>query len=289
MMDNIDPIMANNIDKAAKELEMLTNDVKDAAEHIDKTVIAQTLDDNPLVNIGGVLALSNLDVQQTIMNLLDIKVTKKEARILEELIHHNSLDPTTFIELLADYYYLTQETDINLVNYARALLFVGYIDSGYDDVEAYCNCFFDSELVKKNSNYKSDSDKKYLVLKRAVDTVKRRHIVRLLMDATMLPMHILFMSERYKAIGVLAEEMQSAPYSKDRIMAADKLLTHTKIPDNAVTVNTNIDASTTNVEVDFQQNILQQLSEAAKRQKEMFDKGIPLDKVQTLGVKVVDE
>ena len=46
-----------------------------------------------------------------------------------------------------------------------------------------------------------------------------------------MPLHLIFGGSRFKAVAVLAHEMENADYAKDRINAADKLLTHVKPPE----------------------------------------------------------
>ena len=59
----------------------------------------------------------------------------------------------------------------------------------------------------------------------------RTQLVQRVLGIVQVPMSLLFMSERYRAVGVLADKMVNAQYDKDQIAAADKLLQHTAPPE----------------------------------------------------------
>jgi len=87
-----------------------------------------------------------------------------------------------------------------------------------------------------------------------------------------------FIKEKLEAIEVLVKEMNNVKAgSKNRIDAADKLLTHLKTPENEETTNS-LD--------EYQASIEKALRQMAKVQKERLESGHDIDSVQE--IKVID-
>ena len=95
----------------------------------------------------------------------------------------------------------------------------------------------------------------------------------------------MFQGERYRAVEVLANEMRTAAYSKDRIAAADKLLTHVKPPDNLqveLAIGPNKEA------IDLSAQLSKQLAESVALQRSLLERGVDLKEATKLGIKLND-
>jgi hypothetical protein len=91
----------------------------------------------------------------------------------------------------------------------------------------------------------------------------------------------MFQAERYKAVAVLAREMQSAPYSKDRITAAKELLAAVKPPEN---IQIELGVGPNREARDLQMELNTQLAKIAANQKALLEAGMDIREVQKTGI-----
>jgi hypothetical protein len=84
---------------------------------------------------------------------------------------------------------------------------------------------------------------------------------------------------RFDAAHVLIDEMYSAKLSKDRIAAADKLLVHTKQPENI-----KLELGVTTNSEDLQTKLYEQMATMVLQQKRMLDAGMDITQVQKTGI-----
>ena len=91
----------------------------------------------------------------------------------------------------------------------------------------------------------------------------------------------MFQGARYRAVAVLAREMTDAEYSKDRIAAADKLLTHVKPPENQ---KIELDIGMTSEAKSITASLMDQLAVMATQQRRLLEAGADIRSVQKLGI-----
>jgi hypothetical protein len=116
--------------------------------------------------------------------------------------------------------------------YLNAIRFCAYMstnDSNY--TEAYKKVFSNRDFVQQRINLPTN-DPRYGELTSAASRYRRTKLVTDILTASQVPLDLIFTGHRYKAIGVLAEVMESGKYDRDRINAAKELLAATKGPDN---------------------------------------------------------
>jgi hypothetical protein len=116
--------------------------------------------------------------------------------------------------------------------YLNAIRFCAYMstnDSNY--TEAYKKVFANRDFVQQRINLPTN-DPRYGELTSAASRYRRTKLVTDILTASQVPLDLIFTGHRYKAIGVLAEVMESGKYDRDRINAAKELLAATKGPDN---------------------------------------------------------
>jgi hypothetical protein len=116
--------------------------------------------------------------------------------------------------------------------YLNAIRFCAYMstnDSNY--TEAYKKVFSNRDFVQQRMNLPTN-DPRYGELTSAASRYRRTKLVTDILTASQVPLDLIFTGHRYKAIGVLAEVMESGKYDRDRINAAKELLAATKGPDN---------------------------------------------------------
>jgi hypothetical protein len=116
--------------------------------------------------------------------------------------------------------------------YLNAIRFCEYMsthDSNY--TEAYKKVFATRDFVQQRMNLPTN-DPRYGELTSAASRYRRTKLVTDILTASQVPLDLIFTGHRYKAIGVLAEVMESGKYDRDRINAAKELLAATKGPEN---------------------------------------------------------
>ena len=100
-----------------------------------------------------------------------------------------------------------------------------------------------------------------------------------------MPLYLMFQAERYKAVTVLAREMQTAALSKDRIAAAKELLAAVKPPEN---VQIELGIGPNREARDLQLELNAQLAKLAANQKALLEAGVDLRDVQRTGIRLND-
>lgn len=116
--------------------------------------------------------------------------------------------------------------------YIDAIKFCAYLVSMEDNyTEAYKRTFSYRDFVKERLTVGPESVK-YKELTSAASRYRRSKLVVDILTYSQVPLDIMFAGARYKAIGVLAREMEQAQYSRDRISAAKELLAAVKGPEN---------------------------------------------------------
>lgn len=154
-----------------------------------------------------------------------------------ELINAANSDPDfngdEFLNTMYDYENVMYKNKASFKDYITALKFCAYLESEGDNyTEAYKRARANDKFVIDRLNVPTDSDQ-YKELTYAASRYRKTPMVRDILTQADMPLYLMFQGARYKAVKVLADEMITAQYSKDRINAADKLLTHVKPPENA--------------------------------------------------------
>ena len=78
--------------------------------------------------------------------------------------------------------------------------------------------------------------------------------------------------------------MHTAPFSKDRISAADKLLTHVKPPEN---LQVELQVGHSKEAKDLGTQLSEQLAKSISLQKSMLEAGIDIREATKLGIKLL--
>jgi hypothetical protein len=121
----------------------------------------------------------------------------------------------------------------------------------------------------------------YKELTSRASTHHKSPLVRKILTQSDMPLHLMFQGARYRAVAVLAREMTDAEYSKDRIAAADKLLTHVKPPENQ---KIELDIGMTSEAKSVTASLMDQLAVMAVQQRKLLEAGADIRSVQKLGI-----
>lgn len=153
-----------------------------------------------------------------------------------DIINASRTDPEfqgeSLMQTASVYEAVLKGTRASVVEYLNAIRFCAYMmTNGSSFTKAYTRVFAERDFVKNRVNLPHD-DPKYGELTSAASRYRRTKLVSDILTASQLPLDLLFTGERYKAIGILANLMQTAKYDRDKINAAKELLAATKGPDN---------------------------------------------------------
>jgi hypothetical protein len=153
-------------------------------------------------------------------------------------------------------------------DYIRALKFCAALVAMEDNyTEAYKRTFWDRDFVQSRLNEPTDSNR-YRELTSAASRYRKSPLVVSILTVSQVPLDLLFMGARYKAVGVLADLMTSAKYDRDKIAAAKELLAATKGPEN---MKIELDVGVR--ENSAVQQLTEQLAFMAAKQKMLLEAG----------------
>ena len=189
-----------------------------------------------------------------------------------EIINKSQDDPEfqgeSLLQTAITYENVMMNNKAGIKEYIDAIRFCAYLISLEDNyTEAYKKTFSYRDFVKNRLDVPPDSSK-YKELTNAASRYRRSKLVVDLLTFSQVPLDILFSGYRYKAIGVLANEMETAAYSRDRIAAAKELLLAVKGPENK-----KIELEIGVKESSAVANLNEQLSILASKQKMLLESG----------------
>lgn len=212
-------------------------------------------------------------------------ITEELAEYVDAANKEEDFSGDEFLNTLVTYSDVLENGVYSIKEYVRAVKFCAYLVSENDNtIEAYKKARADDDFVKTRVNDPAGS-KGYNALSSAATRYRQSKLVRDLLTVSQMPLYLMFQGERYRAVATLAEEMKSAAYSKDRIAAADKLLTHVKPPENMeveLKVGPNKEAK------DLGMQLTEQLAASVQLQRKMLEMGVDLKDATKLGIQLND-
>ena len=216
------------------------------------------------------------------------KFPQKKSTITQELvdiINKCNADPMfngdEFLNTLVDYQTCMIDSGASMKEYINAVKFCAYLESENGNLyQAYKKARADDEFVKQRKDDPVDSPG-YNAIVAAASRYRKNRLVRQILTQSDLPLYLMFQADRYRAVAVLAREMEDAPYSKDRISAADKLLTHVKPPEG---IDIELKVGPTAEAVSVQDKLFQQLAALTATQKKLLESGVDIREAQKTGI-----
>ena len=166
-------------------------------------------------------------------------------------------------------------------DYINAVKFCAHLENEDNVTEAYKKARAGDKFVQDRWNSPSDSNA-YRELTSAASRYRKVKMVRETLTQSDMPLYLMFQGARYQAVATLANEMSTAMYSKDRISAADKLLTHVKPPENSIELNIGMheDVKSAHDETN------KQLASIAASQLALLRSGKSISEVQKLNINI---
>ncbi len=170
----------------------------------------------------------------------------------------------------------------SISDYVSAIKFSAYMVTCDDNyTQAYIKTFSHRKFVQDRIDADTGSNK-YKELVAAASRFRKGTTVVSILTVSQAPFDLMFTGMRYKAVGILAEVMETARYDRDKINAAKELLAATKGPDN-VKIDLDIGAK----ENSAVQQLNEQLAKFASDSLRQLEHGVT--DLTTLGAMTVQE
>lgn len=209
-------------------------------------------------------------------------ITDELAEMIDKANSSPDFNGDEFLSTLISYRDVMLRGSYSLKEYVTAVKFCAYLLSENDNtIEAYKRARADDEFVKERIGAPAGSSD-YNMLSSAASRYRQSKLVRELLTVSQMPLYLMFQGERYKAVEVLATEMQTAAYSKDRISAAKELLTHVKPPEN---LQVELEVGPSQEAKSMQESLSEQVAHTIAMQQKLLAAGVELKDVQKLGIK----
>lgn len=159
-------------------------------------------------------------------------ITEEVIEVMNRAMTEPEFQGESILQTAITYENVMTKNRAGIREYIDAIKFCAYLVSMEDNyTEAYKKTFSYRDFVKERLDVQAGSNG-YNELSSAASRYRRSKLVVDLLTYSQVPLDILFSGYRYKAIGVLAREMDTAQYSRDRISAAKELLMAIKGPEN---------------------------------------------------------
>lgn len=207
-------------------------------------------------------------------------ITEETVQFINDTMQNPDFDSATFLTQLVDYQGAMIDSSASMTEYINAIKFCAYLEAEQNMTEAYRRARANDKFVQDRAMARTGTNE-YNELTMQASRYRKSKLVRQILTQSDMPLYLMFQGARYKAVAVLAREMEEAAYSKDRISAAEKLLTHVKPPENnkvELEVGLNAEAQS------MQTKLFEQLSEISMKQHKRLVNGEKIDTVQKVGI-----
>lgn len=214
----------------------------------------------------------------------NVEISNKDLDEINEVLEgHTTEEYNNFLSSFVEYKELIREKEFNsFKSFMIAIKYITYIANGNSIMDAYCKSHTHNATVRNYMLTKSVEEREEIANK-AAKYARTKGVLKLT-QAMDYPLHLLFQGYRYQAVEQLRKEMKSANKAQDRIMAADKLLTHLDPMKNQTMVNVSLSDKTTKSLIDSYKEALEMFAEG---KKDLVQKGAKLEEV--INIEVIKE
>lgn len=232
-------------------------------------------------NINSYLNNENIP-KDYLENMFNVQVSKEEADELNEIMKFNNTDRyQEFIGLALENKSILNDPDCpDLISYIEALKYISYLNIGKKFDEAYVLAKSrDKEVITMQmSNLPSHKDE----LKHRANMYSHSRLVLKLQKLLDIPYNLALNGYKFQAYETLYKEMRESSLSKDRIQAADRLLTHlTPVLEQQNNIQINVNTGETKSIVDKYKEALEQLT---KTQLDVIKSNKEVDTIKVINI-----
>jgi hypothetical protein len=159
-------------------------------------------------------------------------ITQEAVDIINASRNDPEFQGESLLQTATTYEAVLAKSKVSITEYLNAIKFVAYMTTNDENfTKAYIKVFQHRDFVKERMN-KSTSSVEYKELTSAASRYRRSKLVVDILTLAQVPLDLMFTGYRYKAVGILADVMETARLDRDKINAAKELLAATKGPDN---------------------------------------------------------
>lgn len=203
-----------------------------------------------------------------------------------DIINNSTVEPEfqgeSLMQSIITYDSVLKNARVSMVEYVNAIRFCAYLVSVDDNyTQAYIKTFWERDFVQKHKDLPTESNG-YKTLVTAASRYRRSKLVVDVLTLSQVPLDLLFTGARHKALGVLANLMETSKLDRDKINAAKELLAATKNENTKVELEIGPNAEA----VSIQSQLDKQLAELAMNQKKMLEAGYGIGDVQKTGLQL---
>jgi len=211
-------------------------------------------------------------------------INQQTLDLINSAVEDPEFDGHSIKNTLLEYSDIMKRRSGSINDYICAIKFVAYVESGDNNVQAYRKAFAHRQLVQKAIGVGADTPE-YMNLANSAKRYAKSPMVVDIMTIADVPMEILHQGDRYRAMGVLTDEMLNAALSKDRIEAAKAVITATKGPERT---NLAMEVGLTQDAAKAVEDTNKKMSEIAQNQLKFIEAGYSVEDVQKLYLKKED-
>lgn len=175
-----------------------------------------------MVNIGT--NLNDVDLYRQVEKNTKKTVGKEEVALIEKICAMEDFDPDYFKEKLITFSSVAAGMkNTSTIDYIKAIQYCSYIGVGDSQVGAYTKTFPERVASKATDG----------TIRASAFMYHNGKMVQDIIEVSMVPMHLMFMSQRFAAVEKLAHLMVHSKNERIQMESADKILVHTKAPEKA--------------------------------------------------------
>lgn len=217
----------------------------------------------------------------TVDQIRDLVPKSQRDSITDEFIqklNEFNKDPRlvgSFKDNVLGYIGVMKEGKYSLEEYINAVRWVSYKLLGSTDIDTYNKVFPDRYERLKQEGVSRDQMSAY------TSAYKKSKLVIQIMEQTLVPNYVLNAPMYQDALNVQAELMMNARSEMVRQKAADSLLTHLAVPQEA---KIKLDIGMSDETKNAQKQLVDHVAALAINQQKMLTAGLPLDQLQRLNI-----
>ena len=158
-------------------------------------------------------------------------ITQETVDIINHTQNSPEFDGHKMINNMVSLQSVMMKNSSSMAEYIDAIKFCAFLEVNDNFTDAYKKTFSHRDFVQGRMESETASPQ-YKELSSAASRYRKSPIIVDILTQANVPLYLMFQGTTYEAVNVLANEMVSAPYAKDRISAAKAILEHVKPPEN---------------------------------------------------------
>ena len=235
-----------------------------------------------IVEVDSQMKVATVEDLQVLFPTRKNAITEEVVDLINKSLNEPEFQGESLLQSAVTYESVMKQNKASIRDYLNAVRFCAYLISLEDNyTEAYKKTFYNRKFVMDRL-YVASTDAKYRELTSAASRYRKSKLVTDILAISQVPLDLIFTGARFKAVGILANLMETAKLDRDKINAAKELLAATKSEVNKIS----LDVGVSSAAMSMQDQLNKQLFELAANQKKMLEAGLSIQDVQKVKVDV---